>query len=89
MNAAICSYYINSSVMNFFVKNMLFDSVPFKVHFTEINTPKGEKLLVFTSDRQEDTYPFSMGKNGSDWRIVNAPSATALFFKNEERFPEQ
>jgi hypothetical protein len=81
--------FINSSVMNFFVKSMLFDSVPFKVHVTEINTPKEEKLLVFTSDRDEDTYPFSMGKNRSEWKIVKAPSATALFFKNEERFSEQ
>lgn len=75
--------------MHFFVKSMLFDSVPFQVHFTEINTPKGEKLFVFTSDRHDDMYPFTMEKNGSEWRTVKAPSATALFFRNEERFPEQ
>lgn len=75
--------------MNFFVKSMRFDPVPFKVHFTEINSIKGEKLLVFTSDLHDDMNPFTIEKYRSEWRSVSAPSVTALFFKIEEDFPEQ
>jgi len=76
-------------VMNFFVKNMFFDSMPFEVHFTEINSLKGEKLIVFKTDPQDDKPSLAIEKNRNEWRSVNASSVTALFFKNRECFPEQ
>jgi hypothetical protein len=74
--------------MDAFVKDMLLDSYRFKIHFTKINIPTGAKYFVFSSDQKGNTQSFNMERNGTEWRIVNAPSVNELFLKYERRLSE-
>jgi hypothetical protein len=74
--------------MDTFFINLLLDTIPMEVHLTRIHAPNGVKYFVFTSDQRGNSYSFNMERNGTEWRIVNAPSVSELILKNEKILSE-